>query len=586
MKFNESANVNYLWAELIVEELTRNGITAFCIAPGSRSSPLTLAAAASDKVDKIVHFDERGLAYFALGMVSANKEPVALISTSGTAVANFLPAVIEASKKKIPIVLLTADRPPELRKTGALQTIDQPGIYGKYVRWEFDLPVPDMKIQPEMVLTTVDQAVFMSKYPMPGPVHLNCMFREPLAPEKTDKDSIKNLKIKKMWVNGNSPYTEYFSPDEKISAPDADKIAEVVTNVENGIIAVGKLRGKNDEGLVVKLAEKLGWPIFPDLTSGLRSRKLSENIIHYFDRLLLSDISGLGNVGGVIHIGGRMTSKRFYEFLKRNTPPVYITVLNHPLRNDPFHLVSHRVKSTVQNFVESILPKLSGTGETRFPKELKKISNGISDEVEKFVKSRKKLDEIHIARCISRTIKSGSALFLSNSMPIRDMDMYFIPGSKDLMFGGNRGASGIDGVVASACGFGYSSERPLTLVIGDLAFLHDINSLALVKNCKKQIIIIVINNNGGTIFSFLPVSEYKTHFEKYFTTPHGMNFKNIAEQFGINYKKIVTKEEFTEEYESAVLETENVILEVNVDMETNVKAHKELDQLIEKSINL
>ncbi len=584
MKLENIPNINYLWSGLIVEELVRNGITKFCIAPGSRSTPLTISAAACEKADKVIHFDERGLGFYALGISSGGKGPAVLISTSGTAVANFFPAVIETSKKKVPLIILTADRPPELRKTGALQTIDQPGIFGKYVKWDFDLPVPDINIKPEMVLTTIDQAVFMATSSTPGPVHINCMFREPLAPEMEEGDWKDKVIISDRWLKSRKPYTKYFVTEERSGSENFGEIVNLINQSDNGIIAAGKLKSGEPE-LVKKLAETLNWPVFPDLTSGLRLDNTSDHIIHYFDQVLLSCGWEKEKIDTVIHLGGRITSKRYYQFIKKTGPVNYITVLDHPLRNDPLHKVTHRVKSSVSLFVQQILPSLKQCIDKRFLLSLKNSSQAAEKIINEFFRKSDQLSEIFIARAVSKLIGKGSVLFLSNSMPVRDMDMYASPENRDLKIGGNRGASGIDGIIASACGYSAAIDSPLTLVIGDIAFLHDINSLALVNRCKNPIIIIVINNNGGSIFSFLPIAEFKAHFEKYFVTPHGMNFEHAGRQFGVDYVKVNSKKEFSGQYEVAVEKKESLILEVAVDMNKNIYLHRELQSVIKKELD-
>ncbi len=579
MKIEKIPNINYLWSGLIIEELARNGAQRFCIAPGSRSTPLTISAAECEKAEKTVHFDERGLGFYALGISSGGKGPAVLISTSGTAVANFLPAVIEASKKKVPLILLTADRPPELRKTGALQTIEQPGIFGRYIKWDFDLPVPDINIKPEAVLTTIDQAIFMATSGTPGPVHINCMFREPLAPEESGGEWRKRLDLNKKWVQCGDPYTKYISPGDSFSTNDLKEIAEIVNRSKKGIIVAGKLKDNEGKG-VIELAEKLKWPIFPDLSSGLRLNNSTGSNIQYFDQVLLSDFAGEEKIDTILHLGGRITSKRYYQFIEKTNPDYYITVLNHPLRNDPLHIVSHRVRSSVAGFVNAVLPEILPGRDDVLVSKLRNASFVSEKIIEKFIIEKEKLNEIFISREVSNVIRDGNALFLSNSMPVRDMDMYAVPNEKKLFISGNRGASGIDGVIASACGYSSSLNTPLTLLIGDIAFLHDMNSLALIRNCRQQMIIVVINNNGGSIFSFLPVAEYKDNFEKYFLTPHGLNFEYAAEQFGIKYSRVTSKKEFSDEYRSSIEGTESVILEAVVDMDENISAHKELQSLI------
>jgi len=579
MKIRDIPNINYFWGELIVEELVRNGVTKFFIAPGSRSTPLALSVARCQKAEKLIHFDERGLGFYALGVSSAGKDPTVLISTSGTAVANFLPSVIEASKKKVPLIILTADRPPELRKTGSHQTIHQPGIYGNYVRWDFDLPVPDENIIPEMVLTTIDQAVFMSKNPLPGPVHINCMFREPLAPQKKGGKWNTSSSLNKDWIRGNKPFTKYYNTDDKPKKNDLKNISEIINNSMNGIIVVGKLKNDKEVKSVIKLSEKLSWAIFPDITSGLRLSNASDNTIHYYDQILLSDIFTKNNIDTIIHLGGRITSKRYYKFIEKVKPSNYITVLNHPLRNDPLHTVSHRIKSTVRSFIDSILPQLTFKKKSELLSQLRVASNLVDKRIDNFIGERD-LNEIFISREISKIIKHDNILFLSNSMPVRDMDMYASPMKWKIYIGGNRGASGIDGIIASACGYSSSLRKPLTLLIGDLSFLHDINSLSLIKKSNNQIIIVVINNNGGSIFSFLPVAEYKTDFEQYFTAPHGMNFEYIAKQFGIKYFRVSSGIEFSKKYSSALEQSENIIMEVEINIDKNISSHKELQSLI------
>ena len=584
MKLENIPNINYLWSGLIVEELVRNGITKFCIAPGSRSTPLTVSAAENKKTEKVVHFDERGLGFYALGLSSAGKGPAVLISTSGTAVANFLPAVIEASKKKIPLIILTADRPPELRKTGALQTIDQPGVFGKYVKWEFDLPVPDININPAMVLTTIDQAVFMAASSTPGPVHINCMFREPLAPEEVMSEWKKQVGLSDRWLEGSKPYTKYYNSEESSAVENPGEIINIINQSKKGIIAVGKLKN-SDKELVKQLAEKLNWPIFPDLTSGLRLDNTSGHIIHYFDQILLSGHLEKEKIDTIIHLGGRITSKRFYQFVEKTDPENYIVVLSHSLRNDPLHKVSHRIKSTVSGFVKAVSSALIARPESNLLLNLQIASKAVESEIENYLKKGNRLNEMFVARDISKSIGPGNVLFLSNSMPIRDMDMYASPENIGLKIGGNRGASGIDGVIASACGYAASANAPLSLIIGDIAFLHDINSLTLVKKSKNPIVIVVINNNGGTIFSFLPISEYKTSFEKYFLTPHGMNFEHAAVQFGVKYSKVETKGEFSDTYRAAVKSDQSSIIEAVVNMDENINAHKSLQSIIKKELD-
>lgn len=584
-------NLNYVWAHLLVHELIRCGVTFFCIAPGSRSAPLAVAVAQHPQAETCIHFDERGLAFYALGRVSATRQPTALICSSGTAAVNFFPAIVETSKKKLPLIILTADRPPELRHTGAMQTIDQVKLYGNYTRWAIDLPAPDPHIKPEVLLTTIDQAVFLAKHPMAGPVHLNCMFREPLHPEGKEEpinpafNMDSYLDSLSHWFTHSKPYTTYTTGETINSLAHDNAIVEMLKQTKRGIIAVGKLASPAEENAVISLAEKLNWPIFPDIVSGLRIRKHSSPlIIPYYDQLLLSKkINTDFPVDTVLHLGGRITSKRFYHYIEKQQPNVYISVLSHALRNDPLHCVTHRIKSSVRDFCESVSTVLPGCPANDWLPVLQKASAQVDTIINDFLKPITSVNEIGVARSISSWLQEEHALFLSNSMPVREMDMYALPNAPRIPIGGNRGASGIDGVIATACGFAAAGNRDTTLLIGDLAFLHDLNSLALLKNLKKRLIIVVINNNGGGIFSFLPIAqsqEAASVYEPCFATPHGLHFQDAAKLFGLHYFAPQTMLGFSEVYAKALALNGSTIIEIKTNRRENHEQHKKLQDTI------
>jgi 2-succinyl-5-enolpyruvyl-6-hydroxy-3-cyclohexene-1-carboxylate synthase len=566
-------NINHCWGSLIVEELVRLGCEYFCIAPGSRSSPLTVAAGQNKRVKTLVHFDERGLAFHALGYASATKKPVVLICTSGTAAANFFPAVIEASKKKVPLIVLTADRPPELRQTGAVQTIDQVGLFGKYVKHFTDLPCPDLNLKPEFVLTTIDQAWYQAYRNPCGVAHVNCMFREPLAPIKTKEDLKQYLQSIASWTKSEGPYTQYVSAKSE-GFKDPGLIADRINQIKNGLITVGKI-AKRHEPQVVELAQMLGWPIFADLTSGIRLGNQHANIIHYFDQVLLSEAPSFD---GVLHIGGRLTSKRYYELIEKINPKEYIMVLDHPLRNDPTHQVSLRVDSCPGNFCRNIKPLIKERKPSAALKTLSAQNKRIDEAIEKFVKEDGRLNEIATARLVSQLIPKETGLFVSNSMPIRDMDFYGDFKGNPVVVGGNRGASGIDGIIASASGFAVGLGKPVTLMIGDLAALHDLNSLAMLRDIPVPVILVVLNNGGGGIFSFLPIAQQKDVFEKYYGTPHSYTLGSAAAAFEINYAQPRDAKMFSAIYKDALKSQTSTIIEVMTSREENLKMHKMLQE--------
>jgi len=566
-----SPNINHLWARLIIDELIRNGIDQFFIAPGSRSTPLTAAVAEHSKAKSIIHFDERALGFAALGFASGSSKPCAVITTSGTAVANLFPSIVEASKKKLPLIILTADRPPELRGTGANQTIDQVKIFGDYVRWFFDFPTPTLDISPEFILTSIDQAVFKSKGELKGPIHINCMFRDPLIPKRTHKSFQAYLKPIVPWLRSEEVFTQYSSTNKTLHQKTVKEIAQTIHSINKGIIVVGKLMDNRERTEVLALSEKLNWPIFPDISSGLRLGYAHKNLIHYFDQILAKKNL---TIDGILHLGGRLTSNRYYEHIKAAKPKKYIMVINHPLRNDPTHCVSARVQISVGQFCRKLSNVIIKKRMTNFLQSWQKANQLMHQKIEKAFYAQAHLTEFQLARVISQNISKDNALFVSSSMPIRDLDMFGDPHGASVLIGSNRGASGIDGTIASAIGFSGGCNKPVTLLTGDLAALYDMNALAMLKSNSHPIIIVIINNNGGGIFSYLPIAKYDKIFRKYFQTPHDYNFSSLAEMFECNYAQPASIEEFQQTYSLALKSQFSSIIEVTIDNKYGVNLQK------------
>jgi len=575
-------NINHLWGTLVVEELVRLGADYFCVAPGSRSSPLVIALAQNKKARTIVHFDERGLAFHAMGYSAATGKPAVLICTSGTAAANFLPAIIEASKKKLPLIVITADRPPELRQTGAVQTIDQVGLFGKYVHWAFDMPCPDTAIKPPFVLTTIDQAWYQAMRHH-GPVHINCMFRQPLTLTKTSDDLKSYIKPLSRWQKSPSPYTDYLTAFESVALPVPKTMASRLQNIKNGVIVVGKIK-EDEVPLVLDLAEKLGWPVFADVSSGLRFGQNHPNLIHYFDHLLLSDkLSSKLSFDGVLHLGGRMTSQRYYDFIEKQELTEYIMVLNHALRNDPNHQVSLRIESCVTNFIKAVMGLIKPRKASIALKALSAPNKNADRLIGRFFNDQDPINEPQVARLVSQLIPEGHGLFLGNSMPIRDMANYADASGHAVMVNGNRGASGIDGLIASASGYARGINKPVTLMIGDLSALHDLNSLAMLRDLSVPLIIVVLNNGGGAIFSFLPIAEFKEGFEKFWGTPHSYTLSAAAGMFELNYSQPMDAKHFKKAYLEALKSQTSTIIEAMTNREENLKIHRSLQEAITKN---
>ena len=565
----DTPRANRLWADLIVEELLRCGVSFFCVAPGSRSTPLIAALAANEKAHSLIHFDERGTAFAALGHARATGRPAAWITTSGTAVANGLPAVVEAATDGVPMVLLTADRPPELRQTGANQTIDQPDIFGDYVRWRFDLPAPDPGIDPAMVLTTVDQAAYRAGRAPQGPVHLNLMFREPFLSGPEDVDVLSGPSS---WIESGGPYTRYAATKPAVDEMEVHRLWETLRPVKRGLVVAGRLASRKQGEAVLRLADALGWPLLPDIGSQVRLG--AEGLVAHYDALLAGDSFAQAHApGAVVHVGGRAISRRLEQFLARSRPDPYVVVRENPFRLDPAHRVTHSVEANVLDFCAALARTATEDPPAMDPTWAESWREA-SEEVGRYLDgiSSGEPNEPLVARVLSRNIPPDHGLVVASSMPVRDLDTYAATGGAPVPVAANRGASGIDGTVATAAGFARGLGRPVTLLIGDLALLHDLNSLAMLR--EIHVVVVILNNDGGGIFSFLPVARHEEFFEPYFGTPQGVSFEPAAKMFGLGYELPATTEEFVEAYGSACARGTSTLIEVKTDRKENVALHR------------
>ena len=577
-------HINLLWAQLIIAELARNGIRQICIAPGSRSSPLVLAAANNTSVRTTVHYDERGAAFFALGYARATGKAAAVICTSGTAVANCFPAVVEASQSCTPLIVLSADRPPELQDAGAPQTIDQVGIFGKYVRWEFCLPTPDENITPAFVLTTVDQACFRADRSPKGPVHLNCMFREPLAPTGADKDWNSYLNPVSRWINSGLPFTRYVV-DSGAPSDNLDELVAATENAKRGIIVAGPLAARAEKQGIVKLAEKLDWPLFADIGSGLRyCGNKSGNIVCHYDLFLRSaELRQRLAPDFVLQLGGTPISKNLQRYLAESGAR-WLVVTDNPCRQDLTHAVSDRIEADPTSFATQLEEQVK-TCRSELKTAIVAADHLAGEVLQDFIAEQTdQIFEPAVAREVFRQSRDPRGIFLATSMPIRDADAGVDSSDGQLYVAANRGVNGIDGTVAGSAGFACGLQLPVTLLVGDLALLHDLNSLSLVSQSEQPITTVVINNNGGGIFSFLPIAGATEHFERYFGTPHGMSFENIAAQFDLPYRRVSRWPEFvpalTERYEGG----KSSLIEVVSDRARNQEQHERLwEKVAEKT---
>lgn len=572
----DTGALNLQWATLIVEELTRAGVRVCSLASGARSSPLAIAVARQANMTSVVHVDERGAAFFALGYARATGRPALWLTTSGSAVANGFPAVVEAASARVPLLLLTADRPPELRDTGANQTINQVNLFAGHVRWHVDLPCPSPELEPEFLLTTIDQAVHRTVASPAGPVHLNAMFREPLLPEPGV--TITLPPVRGGWREGSAPYTDY-----RIES--CPVVAQPLPPARRGLLVAGELRSAAARAAVRRLAERLQWPLLPDVTSGLRLGGGGPAACAAFDQVLLSP-SARARLApeAVLHVGGSLVSKRLAQFLEDVTPSVYVRVAEHPERVDPDHRVTHRVQADVAAWCEAQVVRVGTAGDPEWLRAWMEPAAVAERTVQGFLVAQPGLTEPGVARIVSGALPPGHGLFLASSMPVRDMDMVGDSHGPAPFVAANRGASGIDGTIATAAGFARGLGASVTVVIGDLAFLHDLNSLAFLRGDGPPVTLVVINNNGGGIFSFLPVAGHRDVFERQFGTPHGLRFEQAAALYGLPYAHPENPAQFADVYRAFSASPRSGVIEVTTDRAANLRVHEALQAAVRAAL--
>ena len=558
----ETGTLNELWSRLIIKELIHHGIRTFCIAPGSRSTPLTVAAANHPLAETIIHYDERGLAFNALGYAKGSGRPVALIVTSGSAVGNLLPAVMEAYHDHIPLILLTADRPPELRDTGANQTTRQSKIFQNFVHWEYDFPCPDQKISQAFVGTTIAQGVSHALSKPRGPVHFNCMYRKPLL----EMEGTPPFSLHQSNRLMHSAETMVSMGRSQIREKTYEQIADELSEYKKGIILVSGTETFEDP-----LSRSLQWPIFPDILSTIRSDGRGCGVIPYYD-LIVKTIGANEDYtpDAILQLGDRFVSSKLTEWIASKKPKVHCHVASHIERKDPVHSVTHRVATDLENFIENLPNYLPGNPPSKWFDTWKELNHLSQTGIDSYFKEYAFLSEPHLFHHLMEIGKPSTAFFFSNSLSIRNGDAFFCPEEPVGTIYGNRGLSGIDGNIATIAGIAKGSGKSLIACIGDLAFLHDINSLPLLQNLFVKLV--VINNNGGDIFSFLPISKRKDVFKTYFTTPHNLSFNAAGALFGLEYENPQSISDF----ENALSLPGSVIIEVKTKPGENKKIHREI----------
>lgn len=573
----------------LIDELLRCGLQHFCVCPGSRSTPLALLVARHPEARLWMHVDERSAAYFGLGLAKARREPVALICTSGTAAANFLPAVVEAHYARVPLVVLTADRPRELRDRGAPQTIDQCRLYGTHAKWFVDLAEPDESpTLARYARTIARRAVAVASRGPAGPVHLNCPFREPLVPSGGSSPG------------GWQPFRRAPAPDSPSDwraglgvasgcpMPSAHEVAALADDLlasPRGLILCGPPDDPRLAPAVSRLAEALDYPILADPLSGIRSGDHDRGLVLDCYDVCLRETDFVERLAPdvVLRFGAMPTSKAVALYLQ-NHHCRQVVVDGDAGWEDPtlsatefFHVDASALCLGLADAVRQRRGNDARPG-TRSPWAASWLS---ADRVARqaVVECLAPVDEPFEGKVfaeLAAILPSGTTLYAGNSMPVRDLDSFF-PGSDRLIrFLANRGVNGIDGVVSSALGASAGTDGPFVLIIGDLSFYHDLNGLLAARQHRLRATIVLLNNDGGGIFSFLPQADDPEHFETLFGTPHGLDFRPVVEMYGGRFQRATTWDEFRAAIRASLDSSGLTVVEVPTDRARNVALHREI----------
>lgn len=552
---SSTAQLNRQWANALIQTLISHGVNYFCCSPGSRSTPLAIAIAENGNAETFIHFDERGSAFHALGYAKAKKKPAVIIITSGTAIGNIFPAVMEAALSKVPLILLTADRPAELRQVKANQTADHIKFFGEYVRYFFDLPSPTSTIALEFLTNTTAQAIAKSLHPLPGPVHINCAFPEPF---------LDDLPLSSF----NNQSTRVFLPHLYPRKEDLQILVETLNKAKTGVIILGALDSDISDG-VHALASKLNWPIFPDIISSFREKANWEYAIPHYHHLIVS--SPDLHVDAIIHIGEQWVSKQMLQWIAKQKGSPIIHISKFSERCDPMHMITHKIVADEKETCYQLASQLTKKQSTQRT-EWEKISSEIKHTFSPFFEDSLGLTEPKVVKMLEN-YSSNHAIFFANSMPIRDGDMFFFPEEPCQSIFANRGLSGIDGNISTCAGI--AQVIPLIAVIGDQTFLHDLNSLAQLNKTKFPLKLIVINNKGGGIFSFFPaLHKRKELLNSHFAAAHDWTFEKAAELFSIPYFQPQAPADLHE----AIHQSGSMIIEVVTDREENYAFHQKINE--------
>jgi len=581
----DPTNANTALASAFVEELARGGLRLAVISPGSRSTPLAVALWRQSEIEVSVIVDERSAGFFALGAAQASGEAVALLCTSGTALVNYHPAVVEADESAIPLLVLSADRPPELRGIGAGQTIDQIKTFGSSVRWFWE--VGTHAADDDGLLhyrATACRALAAARgETRPGPVHLNLPWREPLAPVPV-KGAVTATDELALEGRGERPLTAVTRVDLEPSVFLLDEVAGHIGDAISGVIIAGRQLDPELREPLAHLARVSGFPILADPTSQLRCGPHDRShVVAAYDLLLREEHFARSVVPELaLRFGEMPTSKPLRAWLAASGAD-QIVVDPSGGWNEPSRRAAAILRADPTELASGWAARLEGLEgrERPLPDRWLEAETAAQAALGEAFEAEAKITEPALHRTLGEAHQNGDLVYTASSMPIRDQESFLAPSKTDALFLSNRGANGIDGLVSSGIGAARASGRPTTIVTGDLGLLHDLVGLAALREVSTPVRIVVIDNGGGGIFHFLPqeAAMDKDEFEALLGTPRGVDAAKAAALFDLPHRRLESLGDLP-----GALAAGTGLIEVRTDRGTNVEAHRELTARVHQAL--
>jgi 2-succinyl-5-enolpyruvyl-6-hydroxy-3-cyclohexene-1-carboxylate synthase len=561
------ATDTYLLLRAFVDELARCGMRAACTSPGSRCAPLVLTLAHEERLDCYSHVDERCAGFFALGLAKASGLPVAVTCTSGTAAAELLPAAIEAHEARVPLLLLTADRPPELREIGAGQAIDQLKLFGSAAKWFFEVGTHDATpARLRWMRTLACRAYWTALEGRPGVVHLNFPLREPLV---TD---VEPLPADETGRPERRPYVRR----PPMPATDNTRLQELVAEAKRGVVVAGRHERPTPLGeAAAAFCEAAGWPLLADPLSGARR---GDAAIAHYDALLRDEAFAMSHRPDlVVRVGDLPVSKPLRTWLAGLQDVAQVALDPEGAWQDPASVLSDSLSLAPASALAELAS--SPPAEADWLAGWRAADEQAAEAILGTLAGEEEISEPAVAAELGVLLGAEAILFVASSMPIRDVETFWPVREDPPWVLCNRGANGIDGTVSSAFGAAVATDGPVVLLIGDVALAHDIGGLLAAKRLGAKLTIVLLDNGGGGIFDFLPVSraamaQENDIYTRHLATPTGLDFAQAAELYGLMYERAETIPALRAALERALApRTSSKIVHVRTNRGANVELH-------------